>query len=116
MLSTSSSANGKSVKAQAEEASSTVVREFHNFVSDMENLIKSTAHLSGDELDKAKAKLNERIAVAKQSVGDMGETVVDRARKTAETTNAYVHEQPWSVIGAGAAIGLIVGFLLARRD
>lgn len=116
MLSTSNSANGKNVKAKIEETSSSVARDFHTFVSDMESLIKSTAHLSGEELDKARQKLNDRIAVAKESVGDVSETVANRARKTAETTNAYVHEQPWSVIGAGAAIGLLVGFLLARRD
>lgn len=106
----------KNLKSQIDEASSHIAREFHDFVSDMEGLIKSTAHLSGDELEKAKAKLNERIAVARESVEEMGEGLVKRARKTAESTNAYVHEQPWNIIGAGAAVGLLIGYLLARRD
>ncbi|EFH4880825.1 TPA: protein ElaB, partial [Escherichia coli] len=27
----------------------------------------------------------------------------------------YVHEKPWQGIGVGAAVGLVLGLLLARR-
>ena len=95
---------------------SKIAREFTSFVADVEDLIKSTANLTGDELQKAKDKLGERIKSAKDAATDVGETVVDRARKTAECTNTYVHEQPWNAVGAGAAIGLLLGYLLARRN
>jgi len=97
------------------EPSSGIAREFHNFVADIEDLLKATTTLTGEDLQKAKAKLNERIAAAKESAAEMGETVINRARKTAETTNTYVHEQPWNAVGASAAIGLLLGYLLARR-
>ena len=48
-------------------------------------------------------------------VEEVGENLANRARKTAESTNAYVHEQPWTAIGAGAAAGVLVGYLLTRR-
>jgi ElaB/YqjD/DUF883 family membrane-anchored ribosome-binding protein len=79
-------------------------------------LIKATTNLTGEDLQKAKDKLNERISAAKKSVTEVSETVVERARKTAETTNTYVHEQPWNAVGASAAIGLLLGYLLARRN
>lgn len=112
----SSAANANSKDTSVGEVTSGVAREFHSFVADIEDLIKSTTNLTGEELSRAKAKLNQRIASAKSSVEDMSETVVKRARKTAESTNAYVHEQPWTAIGAGAAVGLLVGYLLARRS
>lgn len=102
--------------AKAAEIPSGVAREFHSFVADVEDLIKSTTNLTGEELSRAKAKLNQRIAAAKVSVEEMSETIANRARKTAETTNTYVHEQPWTAVGAGAAAGLLVGYLLARRS
>lgn len=107
-----SSANSKDATS---EPSSGLAREFHSFVADIEDLVKATTSLTGDELNRAKAKLNQRIASAKTTVEDMGETIVNRARKTAETTNTYVHEKPWNAIGAGAAVGLLLGYLLARR-
>ncbi|AJQ95637.1 hypothetical protein YC6258_03601 [Gynuella sunshinyii YC6258] len=39
-----------------------------------------------------------------------------RASKTARITNSYVHDQPWQVIGGGALVGFLMGYLLARRN
>lgn len=89
--------------------------EFKNFVSDIEDLLKSSAALTGEELEKAKQKIGERITQAKDSLEDVKDTVVDRCKKTAAATDDYVHDQPWTAIGAGAAVGLFIGFLLARR-
>ena len=38
-----------------------------------------------------------------------------RARQAAEYTDEYVHDNPWSSIGAAAALGLLIGVLLGRR-
>lgn len=117
MSTTSNSSNtSKTVSEQVDKASSNIANEFNNFVSDVEDLIKATTHLTGEDLTKAKAKLNERIASAKESATEIGESLANRARKTAETTNTYVHEQPWNAVGVGAALGLVVGYLLARRN
>lgn len=105
--------NGKN---QLQHASADISKEFKSFLSDIENLFKETTSLTGDDLVKAKAKLNQRIEVAKESIGATSGSLAQQARKTAEVTNHYVHEQPWTVIGAGAAISFLLGFLLARRD
>ncbi len=103
-------------KNQLQNASSDLSQEFKSFVCDIENLIKETASLTGDDLAKAKTRIAQRIEVAKQSAGEVGSSLAQQARKTAEVTNQYVHDQPWTVIGAGAAITFLLGFLLARRD
>jgi len=94
---------------------SSVSREFHNFLADIEDLVKETASFTGEELTWVKDKLNERIAMAKESVEAMDEEIVHQARQVATDTNNYVHEQPWQAIGMGAAAGLLLGLLLARR-
>lgn len=93
-----------------------ISREFHDFVADIEDLIKQTTSLTGDDLARAKDKLSARVSAAKDSVEALGDDVVDRARKAATDTNTYVHEQPWKAIGAGAVIGLLLGAVLARRN
>lgn len=98
-----------------DETSASVSEEFHNFVADIEDLIKSSSSLTGDDLAAAKEKLSERISEAKAHLGEVGESIAERARCTAEAADEYVHEQPWTAVGAGAAFGLLVGFLLARR-
>ncbi len=118
----SSAANGKSNDAHSNSSqsksdfSSGIAQEFQKFVNDIEELLKATTNLTGEELQRAKAKLNQRISTAKELATEMSESVITRARKTAATTNAYVHEQPWAAIGASAAAGVLVGYLLSRRQ
>lgn len=111
-----SSVNDKNVDTLSDNAESGIAREFHNFVADVEDLFKATVNLSGEELSLAKAKLGQRITAAKHSVEGMSETLVNRARQTAETTNTYVHDKPWNAIGVSAAAGLLVGYLLTRKS
>ena len=99
----------------AEKSSSALAREFHNFVADIEDLLKATANLTGEDLVKAKAKFQERVTAAKHSIEDMGETVAHRARKTAAITNSYVHEKPWNAVAIAVVAGALLGHLLTRR-
>ena len=70
--------------------------------------------LTGEDLARAKAALGERVAAARRSVEEMSD-VVARTRKSVRAADDYVHERPWKVIGAGAAAGVLIGWLLARR-
>lgn len=90
--------------------------EFHNFIADIEDLITSMTPLTGEDLARAKAKLSERVAIARESVTAMGTQISDSARKTARVTNLYVQEHPWQAVGIGAALGLLIGVLVARRN
>lgn len=109
------SAKTKHAEVQAETALSNISHEFRNFVADVESLLKATNSLSGEELARAKAKLEQRIIAAKHSAEEIGGNIANRARKTAESANNYVHEQPWPAIGASAGIGFLVGYLLSRK-
>ncbi len=89
--------------------------EFQNFVADIEDLITSMTPLSGEDLARAKAKLTERVELAKESFSEVSGEIAERARQTARLTNTYVHEHPWQSIGIGAILGLLVGIAVSRR-
>lgn len=103
-------------RGDVQEKYATVAEDFRHFVQDVESLVRATANLSGEELASAKVKLNERIAQARSAADSFGASLSERASKTAETANNYVHEKPWQVIGAGAAIGFLAGVLVAGRN
>lgn len=108
--------NASNSDASSHSIRAGVSREFHDFLADIEDLIKQTTSLTGEDLTRAKAKLSARVAAAKDSVEAIGDDVAHRARKVAADTDAYVHEQPWKAIGASAVIGLLLGVVLARRN
>jgi ElaB/YqjD/DUF883 family membrane-anchored ribosome-binding protein len=90
--------------------------EFHKFLADIEDIVKSTTSLSGDDLAKVKADLNERIVAAKATLTDVSENLTSQAKNAADVSNNYVHEKPWQVIGMSGAIGLLLGYVIARRS
>lgn len=93
-----------------------VSSEFKHFISDIEELVAQATSLTGEDLNKAKRSLNTRINAAKDTLDELSGSLVQKARTGATATNNYVHEQPWAAIGAGAALGLLVGYLISRRD
>jgi len=90
-------------------------REFHKFIADIENLLKETADLTGDELVLARNKLNDRVNEARGSVSTISHDLAVRANKSASKANRQVHEEPWKAIGGAAAAGLILGMLFTRK-
>lgn len=100
----------------AQKASSIVSHEFHSFISDIENLFKATTFLTGEDLAQAKERLRARIESAKIAAEQASETISRQARKTADATNKYAHEKPWTVVGAGVALSFLAGYLISRRN
>jgi ElaB/YqjD/DUF883 family membrane-anchored ribosome-binding protein len=101
--------------AAADAAPSGITQEFQNFVADMEDLIESSTSLTGEDLARAKAKLNARVTAARALVEQMPGALSDQARNTAKAADSYVRGQPWQALGVTAAVGVLVGLLVGRR-
>lgn len=115
ILSHTTQTDSDSIKDKIHETSTDLSHEFKSFVNDVERLIRETASLSGDDLARAKTKLNQRINLAKQSINNASSSLMDEARKTATATNDYVHDKPWAVIGAGALVSFMLGILIGQN-
>jgi|HubBroStandDraft_4_1064222.scaffolds.fasta_scaffold05511_8 ElaB/YqjD/DUF883 family membrane-anchored ribosome-binding protein len=100
----------------ADAARSGIAQEFQDFVADMEDLIEASTSLTGDELARAKAKLYARVAAARVFVEEIPATISDRARNSVRVADSYLRKQPWQAIGMSAAVGVLIGLLLGRRD
>lgn len=97
------------------QSPNTLAKDFDNVVSDAQELLKTIGNEGDARLVEAKKRMQASLAVAKNRLLELQTTVTDGARAAANTTDEYVHENPWLVIGASAAVGVIVGFLIARR-
>jgi ElaB/YqjD/DUF883 family membrane-anchored ribosome-binding protein len=84
-------------------------------VDDAEQLLRVGAQGTGEAVAQARGRLEESLAAAKTAIVRLERTAVDRAYAAGRATDAYVHEKPWQAIAAGAAVGALLGVLLARR-
>jgi ElaB/YqjD/DUF883 family membrane-anchored ribosome-binding protein len=80
---------------------------------------------AAEEQSELQAMIGDRYNTLKEFVGQLGANVqreVSGAYKAGETkvcaaaseVDNHVHANPWAYIGGSAALGLLVGFLMAR--
>jgi len=106
-------AGAKSAMQSAIDAAlSELSSEFHNFVADVEDLLKASSMLSGEDIAGIKAKLEERVAAARESIGQVGDTISEKSRGTIRHIDDFVRDRPWQAAGIGVAAGLLIGLLL----
>jgi len=70
----------------------------------------------GAKILDMKKRVQASIDAARKQLGELQVSVTEGAKAAATTTDQYVHENPWSAIGVGAAVGVLVGYVLARRS
>ncbi|MBI3545098.1 MAG: DUF883 domain-containing protein [Gammaproteobacteria bacterium] len=92
-----------------------MVDDFKSIVNDADDLLQATAKVSGESFNAARAKFAERIKTAKANLADAEKVIVEKAKQTATATDEYVKGNPWTAVGIAAGIGLVIGFLAAKR-
>jgi ElaB/YqjD/DUF883 family membrane-anchored ribosome-binding protein len=99
----------------AENTTSTLLDESQDILHRTEKLLCDAASATGKEAEALQARIIAGLREAKQRLGAAEQIALDKAREAAKVTDAYVHENPWKAIGVGAALGVVVGMLIARR-
>jgi ElaB/YqjD/DUF883 family membrane-anchored ribosome-binding protein len=92
-----------------------LVADMKIVMADAEELLKATASAAGEKVSSARARMEDSLRTARVKVAEAQEIVADRAKAAAQATDDYVHAHPWKAVGFAAAIGVIVGMLIARR-
>lgn len=92
-----------------------VVDDFKTIVNDAEALMQATAHVAGEGFAAERTKFTEKLNMAKSRLIDAEQRVVEKAKQAAQATDHYVHDNPWTAVGVAAAVGMLIGFLAAKR-
>jgi ElaB/YqjD/DUF883 family membrane-anchored ribosome-binding protein len=96
-------------------ATSELLDESKDILHDTEQLIAHAASATGEEAKALQAKIIAGLRNAKERLSAAESAAIAKGKAAAKATDAYVHENPWKSIGIGAAIGVVIGMLIARR-
>lgn len=80
----------------------------------LEEVLRSSGDPADQKYIELKAKAEQALHEVKERISNASDNYYYRAKKAVYRADDYVHENPWRGIGAGAAIGLVVGLLLRR--
>lgn len=74
---------------------------------------------TNDMRDYATEQAEDSLQSAKQQLNDVLEGISDRAREYGRYADETVQQNPWTAVGVGFGVGIVMGALLmlaARRD
>ncbi len=66
---------------------------------------------AGDEIEALRERLRDAIADGQNMISNLRENLTRQAKRA----DGLIRANPYQTAGAAAAVGLLVGFLLARR-
>src|SRR5690554_1365695 len=93
--------------------------DLHHLTQTIEELVSATADDSRSNIKELRARAEKRLKETRDRLEARGERIYDETREAlhdhADVCDRYVHENPWTSIGIGAAVGVVIGMLIGRR-
>jgi ElaB/YqjD/DUF883 family membrane-anchored ribosome-binding protein len=99
----------------ANDTTSTLLDESDDILQQTEQLLSEAVDATGEEAKALQARIMAGLRDARQCLTEAEQAVVAKAKTAAKATDSYVHENPWKAVGLGAAVGVVIGLLIARR-
>ncbi|EHR3182134.1 DUF883 domain-containing protein [Escherichia coli] len=84
--------------------------ELKSLSDTLEEVLSSSGEKSKEELSKIRSKAEQALKQSRYRLGETGDAIAKQTR-----ADEYVRENPWTGVGIGAAIGVVLGVLLSRR-
>jgi ElaB/YqjD/DUF883 family membrane-anchored ribosome-binding protein len=89
--------------------------QINTFIENVQDLTDALKDVDTPEIARVKAKVKIALAAAKSALSDSAAQVRSQAKQVTRTTDTYVRDNPWQVVGVAALIGIAVGILATRR-
>ncbi len=98
-----------------QSSGSKIMGSLKSIISDAEKVLENSTHQGSESYQNAKRKLESTISDAKFVLREINEVVVTKAKDAAICTAEFAKEHPWKAVGVVAAVGVLIGILIARQ-
>jgi len=92
-----------------------LANSLRHMIDEADSLLKSAAHTGDETFDTVRDRFAEQVRTMRDQLEELEETAAYRAKRAAREADRAVHEHPYGAMGVAAAVGLLIGFLAARR-
>ena len=89
--------------------------ELKSLADTLEEVLSSSGDKSKEELSKIRSKAERALKESRNRLGETSDVIAKQTREAAARADNYVRENPWTGVGIGAAVGVVLGVLLSRR-
>lgn len=96
--------------------SNRLAQSFRQMLDGADQMLRDATRNGGDQLNAARDRFASQVRSARRELDQIQDTAIYRARRAARTADQTVRDHPYATLGTVAAVGLVVGWLLSRRD
>ncbi|RAR64716.1 ElaB/YqjD/DUF883 family membrane-anchored ribosome-binding protein [Onishia taeanensis] len=93
--------------------------DLEHLTNTLEELVNATADDSRSNIKEMRERAEQRLKDTRANLEARGERLYsnarDNVREQADACDQYVHDNPWTSIGIGAGVGVVIGMLIGRR-
>ncbi|MBS0865656.1 DUF883 family protein [Enterobacter mori] len=89
--------------------------ELKSLADTLEEVLSSSADKSKEEVSKLRSKAEQALKESRYRLGETSDALAKQTREAAARADEYVRDNPWTGVGIGAAVGVVLGVLLTRR-
>jgi ElaB/YqjD/DUF883 family membrane-anchored ribosome-binding protein len=93
----------------------TVRNDMKTLMEDAQELFREATQSTGTKAEELRSKGLELLDTAMGKAQEVQALALEKGKEVAQTTDEYVHENPWKAVGIAAGVGLIVGMLVSRK-
>jgi ElaB/YqjD/DUF883 family membrane-anchored ribosome-binding protein len=101
--------------ASAADASHDLASKLRRLIGEAEDLLRSAADTGDEAFNAARERVSEQVRHMRDELEDLEDKAARNARRAARAADRAVHEHPYGAMGLAAAVGLLIGVLVARR-
>jgi ElaB/YqjD/DUF883 family membrane-anchored ribosome-binding protein len=88
----------------------------NDFLDNVDDLTQAIKDVETPDIARVRAKVKMAVSAAKSALADSASQVRGQARQIGKTTDTYVRDNPWQVVGIAAVVGVVLGVLMSRRS
>jgi ElaB/YqjD/DUF883 family membrane-anchored ribosome-binding protein len=90
--------------------------QINSFLDNVEDLTKALKDVETPDIARVRAKVKIALVAAQSAMADTAGQLRTQAQQVGRTTDDFVHDNPWQVIGIAALVGFAVGLFASRSS
>jgi ElaB/YqjD/DUF883 family membrane-anchored ribosome-binding protein len=92
-----------------------LAHSLRHMVDEADQFLKSAVQSGDAKFDAVRDKFVDQVRQMRAQLDELEDSAIHKARQAARKTDLAIQNHPYGAIGIAAAVGLLVGFLAARR-
>ena len=88
----------------------------NDFLDNVDDLTKAIKDVETPDIARVRAKVKMALSAAKSALADSAAQVRGQAGQITKTTDSYVRDNPWQIVGIAAVVGVVLGAMMSRRS